>query len=966
MSNIPNLRFTLISNLDRIKSLGQVGAPWLDAGNAGAPWTNNAGNIRNVNPGTVSNTLYQPATFIGGKRYLLLINFVALTDCVIRCGHAGDDQYFYSLNVQAAQAAKTLTCDFFAYANTQQQIQFIVDAPGGLNISFSAFLLQEVDSLTRVIMPGGFKSLAKRLTRLIGRWGFIEDLDGAIDIIGADLQWLRGYLIVQPDKRFDCLIEIDDQGSGVFEKFFRGMIDTTNIAGRGVGNNRAGQLYSALLPFLKEEAWSRFTSYLDVPINMYANKGVHNLDCIDAINGTVAEAPAGLYPRLRFLFDGTAKIGQKFTLAPDDNMYLGFADVIAKNDGYDTYSGISKIDSIRLPVGKMRNIQGAVKITWSGANIVCEAIINNTGQWVALAPNVESAINITETYLTSPGVSGYAVRFRNTLNNASATVTLVTTDSYLRITNAQVEYNMRPLIQMPLLQLKAYAARTLGDYDNLVTPAFEDMDYACQGADSIISLPFQNPPPKFKPYNGLAAEPVPLGNFYDGGFINWTRVGTDAVCQVLANAPSNVLLIRCITRYGETTNFFTTYWTKGQYLFSINLLVSVNVTLQLVGIIDHVTTVIQTFNAPLNNTNFIFTVDNYYEALGIRMINANSSIQVDSLSISVSATPNNPQGRYYLTGLSTGHDIKIIATPQTQSLRAFDETLNGLQKIFGLGLEPRLNSRGQVQMYFDELRFFFTGNYTEGGVVYAEDFEVTIDPLIIRDYITVGGPARSENEIDKISSCALANYTSTYITSRARHDLTFTICLNSGLILNEELGNDELCLFDLSSKVKGSVINYRTANGLSISSNPASTQPNWLHSEGRIIRRNLEIISGMGSQVFSLIGGMASTTVVVDYPPDFQGPLADSDLIFATPKFTPWLQTFETAISYAKYKELFANRFNKIPVSVDGQIRPVYIKDLVYNPFAGKAQMAGWLVNDGDFSLDFSDDFNNTSLPVEI
>lgn len=973
MSNLPNFRFTLISNLPVIPSLGQIGANWIDFGDAGAPWTNSAGKIKNVNNASVTNLLYQPVRFVPGKRYILVMYFQTVNDCIIEIAHGGIDQYIYRLEATGGAAQQLLSCDFFAYPNTLQQLQIAVRHPtgvGSIDITLSAFLLQEVDSLIRQIAPGGWKSLAKIATRLVGYWGFIEDLEGSIEVVGDDLQWLRSYLITTPDKRFDCLVEIErDDMPGHFAKYYRGMIDTLSIVGVGIGSNKEGYTYRASIPFLKEDAWSRFTSYLKTPIDMFAFKGVHTLDCIDGRSmQSIHPVDTSSIPRLAYKFKGIAKAGQKFSLAPDDNVYLGFGDTVFENDGFDIYSGVSKADTLKLPHGGFRNIQGTVTVNFSSnpaALIVVQALVNDTGTWVNLVSGVAQAINVTEAYLTA-GRSGYPIRVLNTSNNTQAILT-ITSDSTLQITNAQVEFDIIPTGQTPLSYLKAYTARILGDYDNLVVPPFEDAIFS-QVIDPDIVGAFKNPPPKYFESPSVA---YALGNFYSGGTINWQHLsGTNQASVNVVTAPSNVLLIRMVTTFlvAGVLRTWTSYITKGLWRMEMSLAAG-GVMLEIVGIVDHQTDVLATIMPGAGNTIIDFNVNTYYEAFGVRVIGV-GTVTMNSILFSYAPSNTYTRGRYYLntlcTGLSMQTNSSLLTPPLTNSFKEFNIVLDGLLKIFGLGLEPRLNTKGQTQLYIDEQRMFFTGEYTSGGVVYAEHYEVKMDFDIIRDNVAVGGPARQERNIDQNSSCSKAAYSSTFITTKQTGDIEFLVNLNSALMLNQEIANDDIVLIDLVSRNRGDNPRFRTNNGLTISGSDSPRQLNWLHSEGRIMRRNLDIISGMGSQVFNLIGGVASTRVVVDYPPDLQGPLADSDLIFSAPKFTPWVIEFETSMTEDKYNELFTNRFNKIPVDVEGQIRAIYIKSMRHNPASSKAFITGWMVDTGDFNLDFSSDFDNQFIPILI
>ncbi len=959
MDSQPNFKFTLISGLDLISTLGSVGVEWSQSGGGGA-WTNGTGEIIYTNPTIpASPWLERAVDFTPGKRYLLVIHYTASSPMQIIIGHGGSPYDQYLFNADGAAGPSILTCDFLAYDNTPDlfTIQLKTYSPGAaFQFTFSNIRLTEVDGLQRVITPGGWKTLTKSLERIIGYWGFIESLEGELTIINDDLEWLRSYLSTQPDKQFKCQVE-NVLVDGSLEDYYTGLLDTQalNVSLQGVNLSdlpagaTGGRAYQLTLPFLKETEWSRFVSYLTKPIDFLSIKAASGLDVIESRGLPEQITPPGsLQPRFTYSFTGTA-FPQTFSLAPDEVIYLGFGDNVTLNDGFEIFKGFSKQDTLVVPgVGGFKVLGGDLTVFYSGTGIGIEAILDDSGVYTSLVSGTPYSIILTEAFFVPAGVSGWHVKITNT-DTVQRTVT-ITADSSL-VVDAQIEYEMAPLARMPLLMLKAYAARILGDYDNISAEVFDD-HFSANSSDINVTLEFQDPPPKHRPFNAATSGPqFPMGNYYSGGDATWAFTGGEAVLALGAGLlQSNVLLVRMVV---NDPNILarTTYTTKGHYTSTITTTGSVAGHLEIVGIIDHEVTVLHTFTPVLGANVEEFDVDNYYEALGLRgSADAELSLSVVLFSYDT-GDPQVVQGQYALNYISTGRFVREnTPTPdavQESEFRPFNTLLDGLVKIFGLGLEPR-TVNGKMQLYIvPQDEFFIEGAPTPDRVqINAEEFAIAMDNDLIRDFIIVGGPSRIELEVDQDASCAISNYISTYITTGAEFKLDFEICLNSMLILNQELSEEDLCLFEISDKDDpgGGTITYRTTNGITFGgSGGGGRQPNWLHQEGRIFRRNLTIISAMGSVMFNLIAGIASSRTSVDYAPDGLGPIANADPIFAEPKFTPWKVDLQTDMSIEKYDEVFANRYNEFTLIVSGVENNCFLKSARHNAASGKAVVTLWL-----------------------
>jgi hypothetical protein len=384
------------------------------------------------------------------------------------------------------------------------------------------------------------------------------------------------------------------------------------------------------------------------------------------------------------------------------------------------------------------------------------------------------------------------------------------------------------------------------------------------------------------------------------------------------------------------------------------------------GILDNVLTLLHTYNNPLTGSNLLqqFQITQYYEAICIGISGGTATFE--QLLVSP-VYGSGIKGKYHLNAIGKGYEL--IATsagapaPTIEpSARAMSDVLVGLCKIFGLGIQAEIvNNR--TKLVIDDVNTLFVSAL--GVTVFAQEFITQIDALLVRDTVAVGGSARQELLIDQQASCSKAEYVTTFISAKNKVDLEFNIALNSALILNRELDNDELFLLELLSKTSDTIY-YRTSDGLTISGSPSPRQPNWMHSEGRIVRRSNSIISSMGSSFLVLTSGVSSTLVRVDNPADGLGSIADADLILPQPIFTPWLVSFSTAMTYAEYKAWLATKNNRLQINISGIIKTAYVKLLRYNATLGTAIISGWLVASGDFSTDFSNDFANEPIAVAI
>ncbi len=955
--NTPNFRFTVISDLDLISTLGAVGTEWTD-GTGSDPWTNGTGKIENVNTGPGSNTLTRSVSLLRGKKYRCSITYTSAELCQFQLFIGFSDATSYSvylLNASSQASPRIMTFEFqvpIVTVNALDPDKIIIvlsNASVGLDFSFSQILLQEIDSLTRVIAPGGWKGLTKTLERIPKYYGFIETLEGSIDLSGGDLEFMKLY---PPLKQFKCKVEISVGGAS-FEDFYTGILDTVKALGKGLGS----RVYQATFPFLKETEWSKLTSYMDNNIDLVSNKGVHGQDVID-FRGSVdvmwPVVPDGK-PRLEMRFKGEAFPTTPITMSSKEILYFGFGDRININDGFKTFIGTSKSDTVSISIGKMVSFEVNVAMSWTTSGVTVEGL-NSGGTYTAL-----SGSNVNNNFVFTEGafspLSGYQIRLNN-FSASSETFELTAIANFEIV--AQVEFEFNVLGQMPLLYLKANLARIMGDYDNVIAPIFDDNTLnMVTGID--FSKDLQNPPPRFRPYDADVFSNLPAGNYFMGNDVDWTKSGSTLIANASGRV-SNGLIVR-FQKSDITTLIYTCYATKGRYLMSINITASSNPSgiIEIFGLIgDTVDDSLPSFTASVGFHSTSVTVDKYYDAIGIRAVDTDVTIdQFDFLPDDV--TPGVTRGDFALNYLSTGLQTKrdaaiaVAAEPDTMpQFMPFRNGLDGLTLILGLGMEPVAgtgSALGKPVIYLDKLEEFFT-NTVSPLILYAEEYEQGLDIDIIRDSVTVGGPSQQDNPIDQNASCSISNYSTGYNTTRQDSSLRFRVSLNSPLILNQKLENSDLCLIELYSKSLPDDIFvlkafYRTEQGLTITDSPSPRQFNWVHSEGRIMRRNNALLSSMLNNVFSLTGGVASTQVIVDAS-DGYGAISNSDPIFPSPFFTPYLVTMETSMTYEDYKTLFANRRNTTQISNGGVVRDTMLKSLKYNAATGKAIASVWLKNAED------------------
>lgn len=954
--NTPDFQFTLISDIDRVTTLGAIGTEWFVSNvNGGAPWSNGTGRIE-VDDGVslYSETIGRNVGWTDGKKILVTINYINVNASQIGISlnpvGDGDIGNVYLFNAPSQSTPRILACTFISGSDPNIYLYVTNTLTGVLSFSFNQILIQEVDELIRVVKPGGWKGLTKSLERIPKYWGFIETLEGSIDLFGDDFQWLKTYLIPQPDKKFKCKVDISVGGTA-FQHYFTGLLDTLSLVSTGINRDSAISTYRASIAFLKENEWSKFTAYFDTVLDVTSNKGVNNLDIIDSKGVNKAYPVPGYEPRLNLRFDSTLNLslyGVPNELSPGEIVSLGFGDIIAINDGFETFIGKSRQATLSVSVGRIMQFTGTIEVNFTAdVGIVFEATLSDPNVYDNLTSGVEyDFVFNTDGMLGSDGVKQFSIRIRNAAVSTGEYTISAGSTSRLNVV-AVVEYDFAPNTVMPLMLLKAYLARVLGDYDNLETPVFDDDQHL---AAHTTDTDFQNPPPRFAPhyvYTSTTLEPIPTGNFYIGNPVDWQKDTASSVTVAAVGTISNLLIARFTIASGISFIRQTTYATKGNYDFSVTVSsVSGGGDIEIFGTICDDRYSLGSFTPGFGAQMIPITIDKYYDGIGIVADDLDITLVFTVLA---TGTIDSPRGKYAMNVITTALEIKSFNTATLFQLRqTMGTVIDGLCKLFGLAIEP-VTVDGRVKLVIDDVSEFFL---TDASIpVYAEDFEITLDQDIARDFISVGGPAENETPIDQLAACTQSVYSTGFDVTRQTYDLTFDINLNSPLILRQKLSQDEICLMELSLKpLQNDLVElfqrYRTSNGLTIANSDSPRQLNWLHAEGRIVRRSIGIASSMLSKSYNLVSGFDSSNVEVD---DGTDNISTGEPIFAAPFFTPYLITLTTAMTNEEYDDMYANRRSYQSLRLGTTDHYFYIKSLKYNAPTGKAIISGWLKNADDF-----------------
>lgn len=955
--NTPDFRFTLISDIDRITTLGAIGTEWFVSNvNGGAVWTNGTGKIE-VNDGvlTFSETIGRNVGWTAGKKILVNINYINVNASQIGISlnpvGDGDIGNVYLFNAPSASTPRILTCTFEAGSDPNIYLYVTNVLVVSIAFSFNQILIQEIDELIRIVRPGGWKGLTKSLDRIPKYWGFSETLEGTIDLFGEDYQWLKTYLVPNPDKKFKCKVEIS-VGGAAFQHYFTGLLDTLSLVSPGINRDSAISTYRASIAFLKENEWSKFTSYFDTILDVTYFKDLTGLDVIDSKGVMKAYPVPGYEPRLNLRFDSTLNsslYGVPNELSPGEIVSLGFGDIIAINDGFNTFVGKSRQSTLSVDVGRIMQFTGTIEVNFTAdAGIDFAATLSDPNVYVVLTSGVEyDFVFNTDGMLGSDGVKQFSIRIRNTAGTAGEYTITAGTTSRLNVV-AVVEYDVAPNTVMPLMLLKAYLGRVLGDYDNLETPVFDDDQRSVSASTTDTAL--QNPPPRFAPYyfyTSTTTELMPAGNYYIGNPVDWQKDVTEFVIVAAAGTISNLLLARFTIASGADIRQ-TTYATKGNYIINANVsAVSGGGDIEIFGTIDDDLYSLGSFTPVMGSQIIPITIDRYYDGIGI--VANDLDITMSFVALYTTGTIDSPRGKYAMNVITTALEIKSFNTRTLFQLRqTMGTVIDGLCKLFGLGIET-VSVNGRAQIVIDEVSEFFL---TDSALpVYAEEFEISLDPDIVRDVINVGGPAENETPIDQLASCTQSVYSTGFNVTRQTYDLRFDINLNSPLILRQKLSQDDIVLMNLSLKPLANDFvevfqRYRTSNGLTIANSDSTRQLNWIHAEGRIVRRSIGVVSSMLSKSYNLVSGFDSSNVEVD---DGTDNISTGEPIFSAPFFTPYLITLNTAMTNEEYNSMYANRRSYQSLRLGAVDHYFYIKSLKYNAPTGKAIILGWLKNAEDF-----------------
>lgn len=934
--------------------------------------------ISSVGTGLSTVHLRRVINFDLGFDYDLLSYWTFETGSRIQFSAAATGQVLYTGFYKGSPRQNLVRFKFRPYAGMGNEIRIQVisttnplsSAP--INVRFSAFFIRKLKGNVRVVVPGNFRSIAVTAERSVSFFGIAKYLTGSIELFGEDWKYIRNQLRNFPSQQVFCLVEINS-GNGYFQAAEPVALDTLTLIAKGLSST-----YRTNIAFLKSGEWNRFVSYLDTDSDL-KQVGLDGYDTLDSRGWTEVIPPPFdgsnyTYPQVQMQFDGEPLVNlTPLNMNARQVLYIGFGVNQRRNDGIETTQGFNSNGSFSIPNGGFTSIVGTVILEYSKTGSIDVEVYQNGG-WVGMSSNFQTAISVT-TALGSKGRSvWWGIRVAET-SNGSGSITIFS--GRIQFT-AEVVYPLS-FVGQPINQtVKALLSNTAGNEAVWNAPLFNNQIVAGRAelfnGFGTSGFPYTNPPVKYRPFN--AANPAAIsnmdyasyGNIYQGNPIDWIRTGTSPNYSHVFNGVgvSNLLattnLITGREYYLQTPNWIM----RGTYATSINITaVTGTVSMKIYGIVGldkylvYDLGVVSVSAPPSFNIN----VTRDYEYMALEATNAASS-SVTVFVFSMTVVQAGTVGQFGNNLLCRGNNLYGVDSVNTQLQTIIPrnrivysstaDILRGLCGAFGVGIIPSISTAGKLVLdaaLIDNL-LLDTINPININV---QHYELEIDEDLVRAIVRVGGPIRNIDESDALSPCGQANYSSEYVTARAEREdfreLTFALVLNQPLIVQKDLTDTQTFLINTvmygSGPGGGYGWRYRLAQELTISDTPSPFQLNWVHTEGRIMRRNLSLLSAMGSLTFSFISGNASAIARVNFPADGYGAIADEDLIIGNKKFTPWKARFETDMTFGEYQifESGDNLYRTLNVTPDGGTTfvPCYLKAYSYNYALGKLSIEVWL-----------------------
>jgi hypothetical protein len=949
MNQIPEYVFEL--QADQVLQKGMDNTWRQDA--VGTAWVFSTGQWRVSGNVAIANRLYKQF-FIPADEVMEVTFYVtSLTDIVIEISFFNppispvypEAQGIFTQFIKGNPSPVIVRARVATYANVKQAITITtrdVSATGPIptDVTVSGCTIIIVRGARRAINAGTFKSLNFDMERSAEYWGAAQNLSGSITIVGEDWLWLREKILARPALMVFLKVNVSDGVTII--NIPPVVLDTINFLAAGDGHT-----YKAELPLLKESQWSQFLSYFDQQLSLDNKRDADNLSVIDGypVDEFSAIPPAGKNITLTQKFLGYAEPTGLIAVPADSIMYVGFSSRIVINDNFNASKGVSGQQTLVSDYGQFATMVGEVRLFFTSNGMNVEAVVNNTGAWIPLVSGVALPINVP---VLSSLFSNYVVRVRNNTGAVrNFSVTNTTDNNYLNIT-CTMRYNFFAVGYRPILALKHYIARAVGEYDNIDAPIF-DTKWQVTGnganGDTAVTGMYNPPVYSYRDFNSALAPSLPIGNIYTGGENNWLLSG--ATVRITAgNVRSNLLTLRGV-------NLQQTYYIpKG----TVNVSVTISVLtgsgnlVRVYGVRGLQKDLLGTIVVPVIGVNNIAVVTTkYYDAIGIELhSNGAYTITVTAFTFTfVYATTGD--GKYALTFVCNGKSSSNVGYYGTLSAKgnvfvlksSMGNVFKSLRNLFGLAVWPTVDPlTGTIKINVDEVDKVFTG--VSALTLYLQDFEVNPDPELIYDVIRVGGIFSDEFDYYGDASSTQSNYTSQFLTSRKLKPQEIPACLNTPIFISGGLSDGDLLILDMLTMDNTTFPVYRLDDGLVITGSLAPLQPNWLHAEGRIMRRNQLTIFAGGSEFFTLLYGKRSNDVRVDFVVDPLGPIADRDPIIGASVIKPFAIMGTSEITLAELVTLNADVHKEFTVMADNIPTVVFIKRYSYNFASGKLYLTLW------------------------
>jgi len=836
------------------------------------------------------------------------------------------------------------------YANVRQFINFQVTSPvADIEFTLENILIDEVDGNRRVVKPGNFKSLGGAIIRN-KYFGSHLDLTGALTLVGEDWRWVNSILFDYPTRLIRVVITIKS-GTDVFTTQ-PVLLDT--ITYQGIATEIS---YQATFNLLTLETWQQLLSYFDERIDLQTGYDVDGKEVVDGYrNDTYAAVPsAGSFAGRKNIvmqqkFHGYARVGSAtapIAVPADSIVFIGFGFDVPINDDFKTETGASTNPSLETD-GIFTQIIGTVKLTYTRSNaaLIFEYLNTNAGTWVPMTSGTQYNINIIA---AGWDASFYNVRVRNSANNATHTFYLSATPeaSFLNIV-ARVRYPLRMYGYRPMKALKAYVARILGEYDNTLAPVFQSGYFIGSSGWSIVDTGQMHPPPLTGSSNDPAKTGPAQGQYYTGGD-RWIPTGNTGV--ITNGTRSNMW----VTRAGQGK--VTDYFSKGMtYTIAVTASGRANVTnIKIYGTYGLSRDLLATLANPTLSTNV--TITKYYDGIGFEVEGTNFSFTVSGITIT--KTGADPVlGKYAKNhiangiGIFRGTDVNSLSNANETDLKKYtlatslSTIISSLINIYGLTIYPEYDSvGGYTKVVVDELSSVFIQSLSS-VTIKAEKWTVEPDEEFVYDMINVGGTFIDEFEFYGDASSTESNYSSDYISSKRVKDMRIPASLNTPQLITLDLGNKDIAIVDMYAvpyNSTGQTLQYRLDEELTISNTNAALQPNWLYSEGRLVRNNSTALFAGGTTAYRLMFGKWSNLAAVAYSGDTLGAITDADPILGTSAVRARKVTLSTALTLAEFTQVIADRYKQFLVVTESGDYINYLKSIEYNFATGRANVVVWL-----------------------